>query len=134
MDIKDATLMMLSESAGQWPWRRSPSPSTSGWPNGEPVDYRLLNELIGEASGKGVLRALHAKYSPVAHEAIIMPILAEIGRQAPIRSSGYSRPPTRRPTRCARAPGRRARSDGRFLQDGGVAGLVRWPHEEDSRL
>jgi hypothetical protein len=35
-----------------------------------------------------VLRALHAKYGPVAHEAIVMPILAEIGRQKPIRSSG----------------------------------------------
>jgi hypothetical protein len=60
--------------------------------NGEPVDYRLLDDLIGEASGKGVLRALHAKYSPTACDAIIMPILAEIGRQKPIRSQGYSKP------------------------------------------
>jgi hypothetical protein len=32
-----------------------------------------------------VLRALHAKYSPEAYEAIIMPILKEIDRQAPVR-------------------------------------------------
>jgi hypothetical protein len=30
-----------------------------------------------------VLRALHAKYDPVAYEAIITPILKEIDRQAP---------------------------------------------------
>jgi hypothetical protein len=39
-----------------------------------------------------VLRALHAKYGPVAHEAIVSPILAEIGRQKPIRSSRQSQP------------------------------------------
>jgi hypothetical protein len=58
--------------------------------NEEPVDYRLLDELIGEASGKGVLRALHAKYGPAGHEAIIGPILTEIGRQKPIRSRRYA--------------------------------------------
>ena len=60
--------------------------------NDEPVDYRLLDELIGEASGKGVLRALHAKYHPTAYEAIIMPIMTELGRLKPIRSSRQSRP------------------------------------------
>jgi hypothetical protein len=38
-----------------------------------------------------VLRAIHRKYGPTAHEAILMPILQEIGRQAPIRSRGYPR-------------------------------------------
>lgn len=38
------------------------------------------------------VRALHAKYSPAAFDAIITPILAEIGRQAPIRSRRYSGP------------------------------------------
>ena len=39
-----------------------------------------------------MLRALNAKYGPAAFGAITEPILAEIGRQAPIRSRGYSRP------------------------------------------
>jgi hypothetical protein len=39
------------------------------------------------ASGKGVLRAMHRKYGPVAFEAIVMPVLQEVGRRAPIRSS-----------------------------------------------
>ena len=61
--------------------------------DGARVYYRLLNDLIGEASGKGVLRAIHKKYSPEANEAIIGPILAEIGRQAPIRSRRPAPPP-----------------------------------------
>jgi hypothetical protein len=50
----------------------------------------VLDELIGEASGKGVLRELNRKYSPEAYEAMIGPILREIGRNKPIRSQ---RPP-----------------------------------------
>jgi len=57
---------------------------------GDEIDYRVLDELIGEASGKGVLRELHRKYSPEAYEAMIGPILREIGRNKPIRSG---RPP-----------------------------------------
>ena len=89
MDLKDATLMMLSESAGQPAVASIAQVVYNRLADGEDVDYRLLKELIGEASGKGVLRAIHSKYSPVAYEAIIMPILAEIGRQKPV-------PPRRR--------------------------------------
>jgi len=48
------------------------------------VDYRVLSDLIAEVSGKGVLRAIHRKYSATAYEAMIMPILREIDRQKPI--------------------------------------------------
>jgi hypothetical protein len=50
------------------------------------VDHQLLSTLIGEVSGKGVLRALRRKYPPVAFDAILTPILKEIDRQAPVRS------------------------------------------------
>jgi hypothetical protein len=53
---------------------------------GEEVDYQVLDDLIGEASGKGVLRAMNRKYSPTAFDAIISPVLNEIGRRKPIRS------------------------------------------------
>lgn len=90
MDLKDATLMLLGES-GDHPAVASLAKSAyDQLARGEEVDYRLLDELIGEASGKGVLRALHARYSPVAYEAIIAPILTEIGRRKPVR-------PRRRP-------------------------------------
>jgi len=92
MDLKDATLMLLRESAAHPAVESLAQSAYDRLARGEAVDYRLLDDLIGEASGKGVLRALHAKYSPTAYEAIIMPILAEIGRQAPVNSSRYSRP------------------------------------------
>jgi hypothetical protein len=91
MDLRDATLMMLSESADHPVVESLAQTAYNRLANDEPVDYRLLDELIGEASGKGVLRALHAKYGPAAHEAIIGPILTEIGRQKPIRSHRYAR-------------------------------------------
>jgi hypothetical protein len=92
MDIKDATLVMLGESADHPAVASIARSVYQRLVNEEPVDYRLLDDLIGEASGKGVLRALHARYSPVAYEAIIGPILAEIGRQKPIRSQRYAKP------------------------------------------
>jgi hypothetical protein len=55
--------------------------------DGDDVDYQVLSDLIGEASGKGVLRAMRAKHGPDAFDAIVMPLLNEIGRRAPIRST-----------------------------------------------
>ena len=69
---------------------------------GEEIDYRVLSDLIGEASGKGVLRELHRKYSPEAYEAMIGPILRESGQRAPIRSRLPARRPRRRPAHRAR--------------------------------
>jgi hypothetical protein len=60
---------------------------------GEDIDYRVLNDLVDEASGKGVLRAMHQKYGPAAFDAIVMPVLREIGRRAPIRSTRTTWPP-----------------------------------------
>ena len=53
------------------------------------IDYRVLDELVGEASGKGVLRAMRQKYGPVAFESIVGPVLQEIGQRKPIRSTRY---------------------------------------------
>lgn len=91
MDLKDATLMMLSESTGHPVVASLARTAYDRLVNEEPVDYRLLDELIGAASGKGVLKALHAKYDPTAYEAIISPILTEIGRCKPITSQRYAR-------------------------------------------
>ena len=52
---------------------------------GESVEYTVLSDLLDEVSGEGVLYALHRKYSTVAVEAMLMPIMAEITRQAPVR-------------------------------------------------
>jgi hypothetical protein len=90
MDLKDATLMFLSESAAYPAVASIAQNAYDRLAEGEEIDYRVLDELIGEASGKGVLRELHRTYSPEAFDAMIGPILQEIGRSKPIRSQ---RPP-----------------------------------------
>jgi hypothetical protein len=91
MDLKDATLMFASESADHPGVASLARFAYDTLAAGEEVDYRVLKDMIGEASGKGVLRAMNRKYSPVAFNAIIGPVLDEIGRRDPIRSS--RRPP-----------------------------------------
>jgi hypothetical protein len=90
MDLKDATLVLISESAEHPAVASIAEAAYDQLFLAGVVDYRLLNELIGQASGKGVLRAMHSKYSPVAYDAVLTPILKEIDRQAPV-------PPRTRP-------------------------------------
>jgi hypothetical protein len=87
MDLKDATLMFLSESAG------CPAVASLArfaydqlWA-GREVDYRLFDDMLGEASERGVLEAMRNKYNPTAYDAILTPITEEIGRQKPVRLS-----------------------------------------------
>ena len=87
MDLRDATLMFLVESAAHPAVREIAQSAYDRLVEGEDIDYRVLSDLVGEASGKGVLRAMHQKYGPAAFEAIVMPVLQEVGRRAPIRSS-----------------------------------------------
>jgi hypothetical protein len=87
MDLKDATLMFLAEAAAYPAVAELAQSAYDRLVAGEELDYRVLSDLVGEASGKGVLRAMNQKYSPAAFEAIIMPVLQEIGRRAPIGSS-----------------------------------------------
>ena len=87
MDLKDATLMFLAESAAYPAVAGIAQSAYDRLVEGEDVDYRVLNDLVNQASGKGVLRAMRQKHGPAAFEAIVMPVLQEIGRRAPIRSS-----------------------------------------------
>lgn len=86
----DATLVVLTESAEHPAVAQLAQSAYERMANGEEAGYQVLDDLIGQASGKGILRAMKGKYDPIAFDAIIMPILAEIGRTKPIRSS---RPP-----------------------------------------
>jgi hypothetical protein len=87
MNLRDATLMFLAESAAHPTVAEKARSAYDRLIQGDDVDYRVLSDLLGDASGKGVLRAMQQKYSPAEYEAIIMPICQEVGRQAPIRSS-----------------------------------------------
>jgi hypothetical protein len=90
MDLKDATLMILNESAAHPSVAKLAQATYDQLASGPEVDYRVLDELVGQASGKGVLRAIRQKYGVTAHEAIFGPILREIDREKPV-------PPRRRP-------------------------------------
>jgi hypothetical protein len=92
MDLKDATLMILIESAAHPSVAKIAQAAYDQLASGQEVDYRVLDELVGEASGKGVLRAIGQKYGATAHEAIFAPILREIDREKPV-------PPRSRPAR-----------------------------------
>jgi hypothetical protein len=87
MDLKDATLIFLSESV-DCPTAASLARLAFGrlWA-GHEVDYRVFDEMLGEASTHGVLEAMRNKYNPTAYDAILTPITDEIGRQKPIRVS-----------------------------------------------
>jgi hypothetical protein len=87
VNLKDATLMFLAESAAHPAVAEIAQSAYDRLVEGEEIDYRVLSDLLGEASGKGVLRAMQQKYGPAEYEAIIMPICQEVGRYAPIRSS-----------------------------------------------
>ena len=89
MDLRDATLMFLTESAAYPAVAGLAQSAYDRLAGGEDIDYRVLDELVGEASGKGVLRAMRQKYGPVAFESIVGPVLQEIGRRKPIRSTRY---------------------------------------------
>jgi hypothetical protein len=90
MDLRDATLMFAAESAAYPAVAEIARSAYDRLASGEDIDYRVLNDLIGEASGKGVLRALRRKYGPAGFEAVVGPVLQEIGRRAPIRSARYA--------------------------------------------
>ena len=57
MDLKDATLMILAESAGYPEVARLAQSAYDALAEGGEVPHRVLSDMIGEASGKGVLQA-----------------------------------------------------------------------------
>ncbi len=76
--------MILSESAAHPAVARLAQSAYDQLIGDGEVDYRVLSDMIGEASGKGVLRAINRKYSATARDAMLMPILREIDRQKPV--------------------------------------------------
>ncbi len=100
--------MILNESAAHPSVATLAQAAYDQLASGRDVDYRVLDQLVGEASGKGVLRAIRQKYGATAHEAIFAPILLEIGRESPSRRAGG--PP---PTKTAAIRSRPAAGDAR---------------------
>jgi len=89
MDLRDATLLLAAESAAHPALASAAQSAYDALAGGQQVPFQTLSELIGEASGQGVLRDLRRKYSATAFEAIVFPVCREIDRQKPV-------PPRRR--------------------------------------
>jgi hypothetical protein len=84
VELQDAALMMVRESAEQPAVAALAQSVYQTLADGDEVSWQQLDQLVGEASGKGVLRALHARYSPVAYNAILRPILAGLDQRKPV--------------------------------------------------
>jgi len=89
--------MILTESGAHPSLARIAQSAYDELASGREVPHGILSVLLDEASGKGVRRALHQKYSAAAYDAMIMPICQEIGRQKPV-------PPRQRPVPSDRSP------------------------------
>jgi hypothetical protein len=84
MDLKDATLVIVAESAAHPRLAELARSAYDQLIEAGDIDYRVLSDIVAEASGKGVLRAIRQKHGATAHEAIFAPILREIDRQKPV--------------------------------------------------
>ena len=84
MNLKDALLMITVESQDHPELRARMRSAYDEMVRGQQVPHAVLSELVGEASGKGVLQAIKQKYSPTAQEAMMIPLSREIGCQRPV--------------------------------------------------
>jgi hypothetical protein len=92
MDLKDATLMILAESAANPNLAKTAQSAYESLSDGREVPYGVLSDMLGEASGKGIIRALRQKYGATAFEAMLFPLLREIDRQKPVPPRRHSAP------------------------------------------
>jgi len=93
MNLQDATFVLATESAAYPELARLAQSAYDDAADGRDVPYRVLDDIVGKASEKGVLRTLRRKYGATAFEAIIGPVLREIDRQKPVPQR--RRPPSR---------------------------------------
>jgi hypothetical protein len=66
MDLKDATLMILAESAGYPGVARLAQSAYDALADGDEVQHWILSDMMGAASGTGWLRVLQRPYSVTA--------------------------------------------------------------------
>jgi hypothetical protein len=94
MDLNDAILAILSESAEHPGLARLAQSAHDQLTRDGQVDYRVLSDLVGEASGKGVLRGVTRQHGADGRDAVFGPILREIDRQKPVppRRTASERP------------------------------------------
>lgn len=84
MELRDATRMILSESAGHPELLRVSRQAHDALAAGRPVPYTELSWMLKEAARKNVYPAVRARYGADAFDGMVVALGREIDRQAPV--------------------------------------------------
>ncbi|MDL4816749.1 hypothetical protein [Actinomadura opuntiae] len=84
MELRDATRMILSESAAHPELLRVTRRVHDDLAGGRPVRYAELSWMLKEAARKNVYPALRSRYGVAAFDEMVLVIGREIDRQAPV--------------------------------------------------
>ncbi|NDU73765.1 hypothetical protein GWI34_14125 [Actinomadura sp. DSM 109109] len=87
MELRDATRMILTESAGHPELLRVTRQVHDELARGAQVPHARLSWMLREAARKDVYPALHARYGSGAFEEMVLVLAREIDRQAPLPHS-----------------------------------------------
>ncbi|TDB86836.1 hypothetical protein E1264_16620 [Actinomadura sp. KC216] len=84
MDLRDATRMILSESAAHPELLRVTRQAHDRLALGQQVAHTDLDWMLREAARKNVYPGLHSRYGAAAFEDMVTVLCHEIDRQAPV--------------------------------------------------
>ncbi|XRQ09262.1 hypothetical protein ACN3XK_74520 [Actinomadura welshii] len=85
MDLRDATRMILSESAEHPELLRVTRQTHDDLARGRRAAHTDLSWMLREAARKNVYPSLHARYGAAAFDEMVTVLAREIDRQAPPR-------------------------------------------------
>jgi hypothetical protein len=86
MDLRDATRMLLAESAPYPELLRVSRHAHDEIAAGRPADYSALSWMLGEAARKGLIPVLERKHGTAAVKTMVTTMAMEIDRQGPVPS------------------------------------------------
>jgi len=84
MDLKDATRVILSESAEHPELLRVSRETHDELARGGRAHHASLSWMLREAARKNVYPALHARYGAAAFQSMVTAMAREIDRRAPV--------------------------------------------------
>jgi len=84
MELRDATRMILSESAAHPELLRVTREAHDRLGRGERVAHTDLSWMLKEAARKNLYPALHARYGTAAFNEMVLVMGRQIDRQAPV--------------------------------------------------
>jgi hypothetical protein len=86
MDLRDATRMVMAESASYPELLRASRQAHDEIAAGRAADHSALSWMLSEAARKGLIPVLERKHGRAAVKSMVTTLAMEIDRQAPIPS------------------------------------------------